>query len=607
MLPTEYPAILRRAQKKLRHFAGLGLLAATLATPLAGRAQGVGIGTPTPDASAALDVVATTKGLLVPRLTQAQRLALGTGSIPAPAKGLLVFQTDGAQPGFWFNAGPPAAPAWTFLNPTGDNLGNHTATQNLNLGGNALTGTGGSLIGVGVGVRADGGLNLGQNSGGNVLLGFQAGKALTSGTQNLMLGANSGPATTTGSNNLFLGGGSGGANVGGSNNLFLGVNSGTANVGGNFNVFAGSSSGAANTSGSSNLFVGWVSGFNNTSGGSNIFLGQASGYNNTSASNNLFLGYASGYSNATGSDNLFSGSYSGYSNTSGSDNLFSGSYSGNANTTGTGNLFLGHYSGFQSSTGNYNLFLGYNSGYANSIGAQNVFTGNSSGTANTTGSNNVFYGANSGLNNTTGSNNLALGTGADFPSGSVLTNATAIGYNAVASASNKVRLGNTSVTVIEGQVPFSNPSDARFKYQVQANVPGLRFITKLRPVTYRFDAGKLDAFTRTGVLAPGFAPDAAAPVQSGFLAQEVEQAAKAVGFEFDGVHRPATPRDHYSIAYGQLVVPLVQAVQEQQAQIDALTAQNTALQTQLAGDHAALLDLQAQLARLLGNGTQARK
>ena len=539
MLPTEYPAILRRAKKNMGHFAGLGLLAAALATPLAGRAQGVGVGTPTPDASAALDVVATTKGLLVPRLTQTQRLALGTGSIPAPAKGLLVFQTDGAQPGFWYNAGPPAAPAWTFLNPTGDNLGNHTATQNLSLAGNALTGTGGSISGVGVGVRADGGLNLGQNSGGNVLVGFQAGTALTSGTQNLMLGANSGPATTTGSNNLFLGGGSGAANVGGSNNLFLGVNSGMANVGGNFNVFAGSSSGAANTSGSSNLFVGWVSGFKNTSGSSNLFLGQASGYNNTTGHDNLFGGYASGYGNTTGSDNLFSGSNSGYSNTSGSQNLFGGSYSGNANTSGTGNLFLGHYSGFQSSTGNYNLFLGSQCGFANSSGSSNTFAGQNSGTANTTGSNNVFYGANSGLNNTTGSDNLALGAGADFPSGSVLVNATAIGYNAVANASNKVRLGNTSVTVIEGQVPFSNPSDARFKYQVQANVPGLRFITRLRPVTYRLDAAKLDAFTRTGVLPAGFSPDAAAPVQTGFLAQEVEQAAQSRGLR---LRRRAPPR-----------------------------------------------------------------
>ena len=53
----------------------------------AARAQSVGIGTATPAASAALDVAAIGRGLLVPRLTAAQR----TG-IAAPAAGLLVYR-----------------------------------------------------------------------------------------------------------------------------------------------------------------------------------------------------------------------------------------------------------------------------------------------------------------------------------------------------------------------------------------------------------------------------------------------------------------------------------------------------------------------------------
>jgi len=40
-------------------------------------------------ASAALDIKSSSKGLLVPRLTTAERSA-----VPAPAKGLLVFDTD---------------------------------------------------------------------------------------------------------------------------------------------------------------------------------------------------------------------------------------------------------------------------------------------------------------------------------------------------------------------------------------------------------------------------------------------------------------------------------------------------------------------------------
>ncbi|MBJ2173817.1 hypothetical protein JBL43_06175 [Aureibaculum sp. A20] len=49
----------------------------------------VGIGTTTPDASAALDIDATDKGLLIPRMTTTQRTA-----IVSPALGLLTYDTD---------------------------------------------------------------------------------------------------------------------------------------------------------------------------------------------------------------------------------------------------------------------------------------------------------------------------------------------------------------------------------------------------------------------------------------------------------------------------------------------------------------------------------
>ena len=49
----------------------------------------VGVGTNTPDPSAVLDASANDKGVLVPRLTTAQRLGIAT-----PANGLLVFDTD---------------------------------------------------------------------------------------------------------------------------------------------------------------------------------------------------------------------------------------------------------------------------------------------------------------------------------------------------------------------------------------------------------------------------------------------------------------------------------------------------------------------------------
>ncbi len=49
-------------------------------------AQSVGIGTTTPNASAQLDITSTTKGVLIPRMTEAEKNA-----IPSPAQGLMVF------------------------------------------------------------------------------------------------------------------------------------------------------------------------------------------------------------------------------------------------------------------------------------------------------------------------------------------------------------------------------------------------------------------------------------------------------------------------------------------------------------------------------------
>ena len=68
----------------------LTLVAAVLVT--ASTFAQVGIGTNTPDASAALDLTSTTGGLLTPRMTAAQRDAIAT-----PSQGLIIFCTDCAS------------------------------------------------------------------------------------------------------------------------------------------------------------------------------------------------------------------------------------------------------------------------------------------------------------------------------------------------------------------------------------------------------------------------------------------------------------------------------------------------------------------------------
>ncbi len=90
------------ARPLLRPAAWWAILFSLLAVLLAGRAvaqSGVTIGATTaPDASAALDLISTTKGFLPPRLTASQRAA-----IASPAAGLMVYQTDGTQGIYYYN------------------------------------------------------------------------------------------------------------------------------------------------------------------------------------------------------------------------------------------------------------------------------------------------------------------------------------------------------------------------------------------------------------------------------------------------------------------------------------------------------------------------
>jgi hypothetical protein len=69
----------------------------------------IGIGTLTPDSSARLELKHSAKGVLSPRMTKNQRLA-----ISQPAKGLLVYQTDDVT-GYYFNEGTAAVPVWKLL------------------------------------------------------------------------------------------------------------------------------------------------------------------------------------------------------------------------------------------------------------------------------------------------------------------------------------------------------------------------------------------------------------------------------------------------------------------------------------------------------------
>ena len=100
----------------------------------------VGIGTITPDGNAQLDISSSTKGLLIPRVTESARVGMG-----AATNGMLVYQTD-VSPGFYFRQGG----AWIKLSTAGSTIIPYASglpVDMLALGGTSLVGFGSSIAG----------------------------------------------------------------------------------------------------------------------------------------------------------------------------------------------------------------------------------------------------------------------------------------------------------------------------------------------------------------------------------------------------------------------------------------------------------------------------
>jgi hypothetical protein len=96
-----------------------------------------GIGTTTPNTSAKLEIASTDKGLLIPRMTKAQREAI---TLPTAANGLMVYQTDDLT-GFYVNTSTTTTATWTRVNSNWSRSGNDISytTGNVSTTGN-LTG-----------------------------------------------------------------------------------------------------------------------------------------------------------------------------------------------------------------------------------------------------------------------------------------------------------------------------------------------------------------------------------------------------------------------------------------------------------------------------------
>ncbi|MBD3581822.1 tail fiber domain-containing protein [Flavobacterium selenitireducens] len=434
----------------------------------------------------------------------------------------------------------------------------------------------------------------------NLGVGSSALTANTVGNGNIAIGHESLMANTVGSSNTAVGLHAMMNSVSASWNTALGINTLKLNTTGDGNTASGANALMANLSGDSNTAIGANSLLQNISGNSNTGIGFSALHESETGNMNTAIGTSAMYYNTTGSNNTAIGAAALINNQSGNGNSAVGQYALRWNVSGDHNSAFGRLALSENISGQTNTAAGFASMGTNQSGSNNTALGNMSlrvnlagnantavGTSalyNTVGSNNTGVGNSALIANTSGSNNTALGNSANTSVGTI-TNATVVGNAAIVNASNKVRLGNTSVAIVEGQVPYFNPSDARFKNDVKPNVPGLTFIMKLRPVTYHFDSVKFerhltrDLADSLKMKVQNVRKDEA--LHTGFLAQEVAQAADAIGYEFDGLHKPdaSNPTDNYSVAYGQFVVPLVRSVQEQQDEIERLKAENASLRT----------------------------
>ncbi len=119
-----------------------------------------------------------------------------------------------------------------------------------------------------------------------------------------------------------------------------------------------------------------------------------------------------------------------------------------------------------------------------------------------------------------------------------------------------MRIGNSSVTVIEGQVSWSVGSDIRLKDNVvYHNKLGLDFIKDLKTVSFTYKN------------------DSAHARHDGLIAQDVQETMKKLGVEFSGLIVNDNEEKTLNLSYAEFVIPLINSVQEQQKQIEELKKQ----------------------------------
>jgi hypothetical protein len=463
-----------------------------------------------------------------------------------------------------------------------------------------------------------------RNSGGSDLMHISS-----DGSTNTFVGLNTGRANiynfnTSGTYNTFIGSDAGSNNTSGRYNTALGTEALNSNSTGSANTAIGAHTLSLSTTVGSNTAVGYGTLHNNTSGFMNSAVGANALTSNTIGIINIAIGVSAMVNNTTASGNIAIGnsamytqSFSNGNSQYGPENMAIGVealyYNQPTSTTdGNKNTALGHRTLYRNNTGSSNTAVGWHTlgGSAGNVtGSENTAVGSMALASDSAGSYNTAIGNQALYNNDNGSYNTGIGrwalyaTHGDYNSGlgsfalyynqygsnnigigpycgpcfgfSNLNNTIVIAGSATCTQnSNYAMFGNASTTWNGGNVTWSTFSDGRIKKNVTEDVAGLQFIMRLRPVTYNKSVQQ--HYATAGQEEPKDYPEKYDVEQirfSGFIAQEVESAAKETGYDFSGIVAPKSSGDLYSLRYAEFVVPLVKGIQEQQQQIEELQKQ----------------------------------
>ncbi|MBK6566791.1 MAG: tail fiber domain-containing protein [Saprospiraceae bacterium] len=590
----------------------------------------IGIGTTFPDPSSILDLTSSTQEILVPRMSSAARMI-----IASPANGLLVFDNDSNS--FWFYDVGNAV--WIELrsgnikslvdadndtkvlvekNPDEDiirfDLGgsekmvlrkNANGQERLEMGLNTSigkdalfsnsTGIDNSTLGNGAmytnttGSKntALGSFALNKNTIGkeNTAMGYRALYNNISGDYNTAIGDSALHANTSGYQNTAVGNWALQNNSSGVDNTGIGLNALLSNTSGRYNTALGSWCLKSNTTAYYNTAVGNNSMYSNTTGTNNTVLGHLSLRSNTIGNHNTAVGKDALFNNTSGIQNTATGLASLYNNIFGTDNTANGVFALHLNTTGNYNTALGSWSLYSNSTAHRNTAVGNNTMYSMTTGIENTGLGAGALRSTTNGNNNTAVGFESGIN---GNHAQCTFIGSSINISTNRTNVAVLGFNvqnAQCTANNQILLGNTAITHIRSQViSITAYSDSRFKTNVSHNVKGLDFIKRLKPVTYNQNPELLHRIWGTPdyILSKMDHSDIKTMRFIGFLAQDVEQAAKECGFVFPGIDVPQNEKEVYTLRYTDFIMPMVKSIQEQQIMIEQLQKENQELKLQTA-------------------------